>query len=321
MKHVKLIFLPFFALLLATGCGCDHSIPSVNDLFSQQDSRPPMIVSSKAADTSTVVIQFDENLEKNSITLNVNGVPNTNYLCNQSTLSLFLFAPMKLATFCNVEGRVEDKRGNSTRFSLNVWAKNTNRASVIINEFSTKGSTSNPDRVELLVTKGGNLAGITLANGSQSSYTDRCILPDLRVYQGDYLVVSFQKGEERTQFSSEKLVGLGSNNGCLTICESPDWESALLDAVLYSNLTTSTYNGFGSRALEEGAKTLYEQGQWTAFQVEGAINSSNSTATRTLCRNQGQDTNSKEDWYVCDTKEASFGTRNSSKHFIPAQEE
>lgn len=192
---------------------------------------------------------------------------------------------------------------------------------MIINEFSTKGSTSNPDRVELLVTKGGNLAGITLANGSQSSYTDRCILPDLRVYQGDYLVVSFQKGEERTQFSSEKLVGLGSNNGCLTICESPDWESALLDAVLYSNLTTSTYNGFGSRALEEGAKTLYEQGQWTAFQVEGAINSSNSTATRTLCRNQGQDTNSKEDWYVCDTKEASFGTRNSNKHFIPAQEE
>ena len=321
MNHTKLYILPFFALLLmANGCGCDHSIPSVTDLFSQQDSHPPVLLSSKAVDTTTIFLQFDEALENDSITLKINGVANSNHLCNQNTITLFLLAPMELATFSTVEGRVEDKRGNSTRFSLKVWAKNINRASVVINEFSTKGSSANPDRVELLVTKSGNLAGLTIANGSQSSYTDCCILPDKWVYQGDYLVVAFQKGEEKTQFSSEKLAGLSSNNGCLTVSESPDWESTLLDAVLYSNLTTTTYHGFGSRLLEQGAGELYEKGLWNSFLVEGAIDSSDSTATRTLCRDCGQDTNSNKDWYVCGTREASFGAKNSSKHFIPITE-
>ena len=60
-----------------------------------------------------------------------------------------------------LKGRVNDWIGNSLTFTLGLWGYNPNLPTLLINEFTTKGSGNNPDRVELLVLKG-NLAGITL---------------------------------------------------------------------------------------------------------------------------------------------------------------
>lgn len=302
-------------LLLTISCGCNQEGPESINLFAQQDSTPPKLLSAKATDTATITLKFSEKLRSKSISLLINGVENTNYLCRRETIMLYLTSAMEIASSTRVEGRVEDLWGNSTRFSIEVWAHNPNRATVLINEFSTKGSTNNPDRVELLVTKGGNLAGITIANGVGPFAKDRCILGDKRAFAGDFLVIAFQAGATPTEYSSEHLKGLSSNNGCITVTESPNWESPIIDAVLYSNKTTTTFGGFGSRESEEGALLLYQGRQWDSQLSEKAIDSTDSTATRTHCRNSYRDTNSAEDWYVCDTKGASFGEENSDIRF------
>lgn len=304
-------------LLLTTSCGCNQEGPDSINLFAQQDSTPPKLLSAKAVDTATIALKFNEELRDKSITLLVNGKENTNYLYKRETIMLYLTSVMPIASSTRVEGRVEDLRGNSTRFSIEVWAHTPNPASLLINEFSTKGSGNNPDRVELLVTKGGNLAGITIANGVGPNAKDRCILGDKNVFAGDFLVVAFQQGSQPPEYSSEHLGGLSSNNGSITVTQSPNWESPVIDAVLYSNKTTTTYSGFGSREGEEGALLLYQGRQWDSSLAEKAINSTNSTATRTHCREACRDTNSEQDWYVCDTKEASFGKENSSKRYEP----
>ena len=302
-------------LLLSTSCGCNQEGPTITNLFAHKDSTPPKLLSAKAIDTATIKVQFSEEVRSTSVRLEVNGVRNTNYLCVRDTLMLYLTSPMEIASSTRLEGRVEDPWGNSTSFAIDVWAYNPNRAGVLINEFSTKGSATNPDRVELRITKAGNLAGITISNGVGAYAKDRCILGNKQVYAGDFIVVAFQQGEKTLDHTSEQLGGLSSNNGCITVTESPDWESPILDAVLYSNKTTSTNGGFGSREVEESARLLYQGRHWDSPLAEKAIDSTDSTATRTLCRSNYNDTNSEQDWYVCDTRGASFGGENSESHY------
>ena len=312
------ILLALF-LFIATGCGCNHASPTVTDLFSMQDCTPPVLLSAAAINPSTLFFQFDEPIEETTCTINANGKAVTEYLCNGKNLTVSLSNPMALATFCTIEGRVEDKKGNSCRFTTDVWAKNTRRANILINEFTTKGTESNPDRVELLVTKGGNLAGITIANGIGVNYTDRCILPDKTVYQGNYIVVSFQKGIVQEAFCSENQEGLSGNNGCIVVAETPQFDSPLLDAVLYGNLTTTTFNGFGSAALEKSAQSLCQCGQWDTVLATGSIDSTHGTSTRSLCREKERDTNTYHDWYIAATRQATFGARNSEEHYETAE--
>ncbi|MDD4573341.1 MAG: hypothetical protein PHR69_03915 [Sphaerochaeta sp.] len=302
-------------LLLTISCGCNQEGPEIINLFAQQDSTPPKLLGAKAVDSCTITIRFNERLRDKTTTLQVNGVENTNFLNNGDVIMLYLTSPMEIASSTRVEGRVEDLWGNSTCFNLEVWAHNPDRAEVLINEFSTKGSGNNPDRVELLVTKRGNLAGITVANGVGPYARDRCILGDKAAFAGDFLVISFQEGGTGIQYYSEHLGGFSANNGCITVTQSPDWESPIIDAVLYSNKSTTTYGGFGSRETEEGALMLYQERQWDSPLAANGIDSTNSTATRTHCRDSSKDTNSELDWYVCDTKEATFGAENSSSPY------
>jgi hypothetical protein len=316
MKQCKYVFLlPFFLLVIATGCGCNDSIPSPTDLFAMQDSTPPVLLSCSAVNQTTLCFYFDEPIEKNSVTLAIDKRSTNAFVCNGKSLTVSLSKSMPLASYCTVDGRVEDERGNSCRFTTNIWAKNTNRANALINEFTTKGTENNPDRVELLITKGGNLAGLTLANGIGSNYKDRCILPDKLVTQGEYIVIAFQTGKESVAYHSEKLEGLSSNNGCLVLSETPAFDSLLLDAVLYGNHTTTTYEGFGSNDLLQSAEYLVQYSQWDTKLEQGCIDSTYGTSTRSLCREKAKDSNSSLEWYVVDTKQSTFGARNSEQRY------
>ncbi|WP_320127857.1 hypothetical protein [uncultured Sphaerochaeta sp.] len=316
MKHQKTFtWASLFLLLLTTSCGCDQALPTITDLFAKQDCAPPVLLSSDTVNPTTFYFQFDEILAPDRCKILVNQVPTTNFLCTGKSLSLYLDSPLALATYCTVEARVEDKQGNSTRFTAPLWAKNTHPAGLLINEFTTKGTENNPDRVELLVVKSGNLAGLTISDGTGLTYNDRCILPDKKVWQGDYIVINFQAGNQKAAYVSQNLGGLGSNNGCLVVTETPEYNSTVLDAVLYGNLTTTSYEGFGSQSLKQSADYLVSCGQWNSSSALKSINSTHGTSTRSLCRYKAQDTNSSEDWYVADTKKATFGTKNTEEHY------
>ena len=191
-----------------------------------------------------------------------------------------------------VEGKVKDIRGNSNRFSLRMWGKNTNPASVVINEFTTKGTEKQPDRVELMVTRSGNLGGFVVTDGN-----DRCILPDRMAWKGEYLVVQFQKGEQTLELRSEALLGLASNNGVLYVLSNPASDGTFLDAVAYSS-RTATFDGWGNETVRQQVQRLSESKSWLPEGSDQAVDSTYATATRSFNRIAGPDTDGKNDWYI-----------------------
>lgn len=315
MKYATALILAL--ALLFSGCGCRQGEEVVNALLEGRDSTPPVLLSWEMTSATTARLSFDEPVVITSSDFSVAGRAIIDSSVSMGSVTLTLAEPLDLGTSACLEGRVEDLARNSLRFSITLWAKNPNPATLLINEFTTKGTEANPDRVELVATSRGNLAGVTLYAGTAAHYSDRIIFPDRWVERGTYIVVRFQSGDDGGEYTSENLSGLGSNNGALSLALSPEWESPIIDAVVWGNLVTTTFEGFGSQALQNQVATLFEAGQWVSSSSADSIDSTSSTATRSFCRDRLIDTNSNSDWYICDTRQASFGARNSEKRFVP----
>ncbi|MGE4583708.1 MAG: hypothetical protein AB7C91_03590 [Sphaerochaeta sp.] len=310
MKQFSVLLLT--TLLLCTGCGCKEE-PTIFDLFSRTDSRPPTLLRVEARYPDTVRFVFDEPIKSKKLQFTCDENPISDCTVQTETVVIRFSTELNPGKGEVIAARVEDLAGNSTIFRMEVWVQNPNPPSLLINEFTTKGTDTNPDRVELLVTSRGNLAGLTLTSGLEQLATDRFIFSDRWVERGTYLVVVFSKGEvDPSSYVSENRSGLSSNNGCIALSLSPQWDSPLLDAVVWGNHTTSTFEGFGSQDLLDEATLLVERKHWTQVDSKLSIDSTNSTSTRSMCRKQLVDTNSQDDWYICDTKQASFGYQNST---------
>ncbi|MGE4454075.1 MAG: Ig-like domain-containing protein [Sphaerochaeta sp.] len=314
MKYFVLGML--LAIQLCISCGCEHDMPSPIDLFGSIDSTPPTLVAIKTNDRYTSLLVFDEAIQEDSLHLSAEGNRIEHMQVNNKTLTFTLKDALIFGEWLPLTGRVEDLRGNSVSFSVFLWAENQNPPKLLINEFSTKGSESNPDRVELLVLERGNIGGITLYAGTEQSYRDRLIFEERWVERGEYLVVAFSKGDVKEgTYHAEAQAGLSGNNGCLSLALSPQWDAPLLDAAVWGNHTTQTHEGFGSKELLEQVAYIHTQLHWNSKKAEESIDSTNSTATRSISRDHAKDTNSKDDWYVCATRGASFGGKNSEDHY------
>lgn len=315
MKHRTIALLCLFLIL--SSCGCRQGEEVINALLEGRDGTPPVLLSWQMTGPRTLRLTFNEPvvIKKADFVLDNGAVEEC--VVSMGTVTLTLTEVIPLGQSARLEGRVEDLSRNSIRFSITVWAKNPTPATLLINEFTTKGSEANPDRVELVVTGRGNLAGLTLYAGTAASYSDRIVFEDRWVERGTYLVVRFQEGTDGGEYRSERLAGLGSNNGALSVAVSPEWESPTIDAVVWGNLVTTTFEGFGSQALLTQVTELFNAQQWTSQRSQDSVDSTSSTATRSFCRSGMVDTNSNADWYICDTRQASFGALNSEKRYVP----
>jgi hypothetical protein len=243
-----------------------------------------------------------------------------------------------------IEATAQDEQGNSLTFMANCYGFNSHKPEIIINEFTTQGSQTHPDMVELKVCLAGDMGGLTFYQGTPANWTDRFIFPSFQVKQGDLILLHFkpEKIPEEINETSNKLAsggldasanaydfwikdgkGLSGNNGVLTLYDQPCGK--IIDGVLYSNRTSDSdelYWGFGSENTKLRAIELKEAGGWnTSFNhisPEDGINPDPSTATRSVCRSSlGTDTNSPADWHIVPTSKSSFGAENCDEVYIP----
>jgi len=297
------------SLLLVSCTGCNLDIKPV-DLLSKMDARIPVLTASMMLTSRSGTILFDEEIGTIA-EFDASPIPLAQASPNGTTITLVFQQSVQPGTSVTVTGKVKDKRGNSNRFSIRLWGKNAYPAGVLITEFTTKGTETNPDRVELYVTRSGSMGGIVVTDGS-----DRYVFPDKTVWAGEYLVVQFQKGKTLLEHHSEQLAGLTSNNGLLWICSSPDSDGQILDAVAYSN-GAATYEGWGNETVQNRASWLVTQEAWTSKTSTDAIPSELTTATRSCNRWGTQDTNSKDDWYITTQSHATFGKPNWEEVYVP----
>jgi len=305
------------------------------------DLEPPVLLGAHATASRSATLRFSEPvtpIEGSMMfqpTIQVSTVT-----CTANDLILEFGKELTPGAPYYVESTVADKAGNQLRFITLFHGFNPRVPKILINEFITQGSGSHPDIVELLVLDEGNLAGVCVLEGTKGNWTNQCILPSTEVAAGEFILVHFKPdgtaeeinetiditasgGKDASPTAWDFWVpggsGLSGNNGVLTVYDRP--EGRLLDAVLYSNRTSSSdhnYRGFGSKAVMLRADEIAAEGEWTVqgdqIAPEDGVNPEGSTATRSICRSSSsQATNSKADWHITPTRGASFGSVNTDE--------
>ena len=242
-----------------------------------------------------------------------------------------------------VELTVADKRGNSLSLAVELYGYNPRCPGLLINEFTPRGSSTHPDLIELKVLEPGDMAGLTLHQGTPSSWDARLVFPPLAVERGGFILVHCKPqgipeelDETASKEQSEGLdasptaydfwiqggTGLGGNNGVLSLYDRPG--GSILDGVLYSNRTSASdtqYRGVGSTENLARAEELVREGGWVAggesVRPEDAVDPEESTATRSLCRSSSSaDTDSAADWHTVPTRGSTFGAENSDERYV-----
>jgi hypothetical protein len=242
-----------------------------------------------------------------------------------------------------VELTVADKRGNSLSLAVELYGFNPRCPRLLINEFTPRGSSTHPDLIELKVLEPGDMAGLTLYQGTPSSWEARLVFPPLAVERGEFILVHCKPQgipEELDETGSKEQsggldasptaydfwilggTGLGGNNGVLSLNDRPS--GGILDGVLYSNRTSASdtqYGGFGSVENLARAEELVREGGWVAsgesVRPEDAVNPEESTATRSLCRSSSSaDTDCAADWHTVPTRGSTFGAENSDELYV-----
>ena len=327
------------ALLLIASCGPFEDVRSYANL----DLRPPTLLAFSAEDAQSLTMRFDEPTLLQEDSLSVSPALELSAPLREAEEVRLAAVGQQPGRQYVLEGVAEDLRGNSTNFLLRFYGHNDAVPKLLINEFTCRGSSAHPDKVELKAVNGGNLSAVTLYNGTPDNHEDRLIFPELMLGAGDFLVVHFKpqgipEEIDETGSKSESAgldacdtaydfwmagaTGLGNNNGVLCLTRCPG--GTVLDAVLYSNRTSDSderYLGFGTRDTLERALELAERHGWVAegdrIRPEDAVNPEGSTATRSICRRSAADTNTRADWYIVPTRQASFGEDNSAEIYVP----
>ena len=323
------------AIVVVAWCtlGCE---PLGHALEENVDLLPPVVLGVSATSATTVTVQFDEPATMTAETVTFEPSMEIAQLTAGDAVAIETDGAFAVGEEYTLHATARDARGNTTTFVARFWGHNPRPPGLLINEFTTQGSKRKPDAIELYVTRGGNLGGVTLYDGTTDSFRDRVVLPAVEVADGNYVVIhatadglgADDRGDpDQSQhrlaiagvwdFWMENGKGLSGNNGVLTLHAAPNGE--LLDGVLYSNRTSQSderYRGFGLRATMERADRLAELGGWkfAGAQVapEDAVSSDATTSTRSLNRDSaGTDTDSAADWHTVPTRGATFGAANS----------
>ena len=330
-------FLLLVWILTIPGCG------PIQDEYPllPEDLSPPIFLKAETGSENSIALRFNEEVEifEDSTSLSphltVESVEKMG-----TTLVLTVEGPLEPGREYILSSVVRDETGNTTGFTTPFYGHNPNLPELLLNEFTTQGSSSHPDVMELLALTEGNIAGICVYEGTPGNWEQRIILPSVWIEQDDFILIHWKPEgiPEETNETTDKDEsggldasdtaydfwvyqgsGLGGNNGVLTVTEYPG--GPIMDGVLYSNRSSESdehYRGFGSSKTRDRADELVAAGEWTAggalVAPEDAIDPEDSTATRSICRGTDRsDTNTAADWHITPTSGYSFGEENTDE--------
>jgi len=327
------------AMALAfAGCSAEVDSRGTSDI----DLTPPALLGATATSPGGAEIRFSEpvTLVEGSFTsdppLELSGAR------PQGDCIVLDLSPQIPGSRYLLELTVADASGNTAHVLFALYGFNPEVPAVLINELTVRGSAAHPDIVELRVESAGNMGGLVLCNGTANNWTSRVVFPAFRVEPGEFVLAHFKpeglpaeinETTDKTlsggldasatayDFWVPEATGLNGNNGVVSLHERIG--GAVLDAILYSNRTSSSdtdYGGFGTAETMERAEEIVGVGGWVVdgtVRPEDAVNPEDSTSTRSLCRRRGVDTNTRTDWYIVPTRGASFGSENLEEEYRP----
>ncbi len=301
-------FISLIIVLLLSSCKAPVTIL---DTLKDKDRTVAKIISYELVDNRYVHIKFDSRVEL--VEFIVDKIKYDRF-ANGDDITIALPYDLSFGEEAVVSLTVKKESGNKTRASLLLQGYNDQLPMMVINEVSTNGTSSSPDRVELYILSSGNVAGAVLESEKDSADVT---LSALEVSQGDILVIYWNKTKKEAD--TERATGftyyidgkaektLSSKNGALMLRESR--RGGIIDAIIYSD---------GEGSLTEGAKAasdfIIKEGHWTG----DAISSEYITSSRVLARRPGAlDTDTADDWFTTMPRCSTFGEENIFAEYIP----
>jgi len=322
-KPSKLLFIVILCIFSVFCLSCSYEkIPAVN-ILEGKDSKPPILIGTRATGKKQVILIFDEKVD---LILNTNKEKIESISYKGNIAYIFLkqtLEPWEKITFDFI---AMDSRKNTTSLICPIFGFNARKPIALINEITTKGTKTQPDRTELLILKGGNLAGLTLYQGCKDNWETRVILPNREVNNGDFIVIWWTEQLPTDIDDYKNICAKTSNdpptfNGCESLYSDPSEFSPCLDAIIYANHNGIAYNKFGNKKNEAQASLIVKNGNWKTEEETltglSGVNSLKTTSTRSIARWKDKiDTNTSKDWYITKTSGKTFGEANTSEVFV-----
>ena len=313
----KLLFL---AALILSSCSMPDIGNAMNSFISG-DRIIPCMTRCDVLSRTEIRISFSEEVTINELRIGKSH-PQW-YMESPSTVVITCSEKLSVSNASDFFIRVSDKAYNSCAVHMKLYGRNERIPELYINEFSSRGTETQPDRIELEVHTSGNAEGLCVMDGTKGYERHSYILPALDVFPGDYIVIFWDADGENEIMTAEdgyRIINLyahspetlSSNNGVLVLYDTASGNGEILDAFVYTNGETTSFSGFGSKAVEASYKQLRNEYAW----LSDAFNSKNATSTRTVCRKLGSpDTNTKTDFYITVTRGETFGYPNTSGEY------
>jgi hypothetical protein len=308
MKNpVKVILALLPSLLLCSCLDAAASPEAAVNMLTLKDSSPPVLLSAQAKDDRTAFLVFDEDvfaLESSFGDMNVYSQGNVLYVDSGKLIDA--------GSSSEICGSVRDACGNTTTFKVIVWGVNPSPAQLKINEFTTKGSKTQPDRTELKVVRAGNIAGMVLYDGIPGDFRTRFIFPSAEVATGSFVTVwwcdelpSGVKARDGKNLNFAAGGGLSENNGVMCLGTSPAQGAAVQDCVIWSSGESSQYEGYGTKEVLDRVNVALEKMWWSGPPVYSGW----STSTRSMALD------SNGNWYTTVQGGLSFGEENLAEPY------
>jgi hypothetical protein len=233
---------------------------------------------------------------------------------------------------------VEDSDKNSLNVLASFRTRNEKLPAFVITEIRTETSKPKGEFVELKMLEDGNLGALRMFSATHDMDAPLFEFDPVEVKADDYVVIHLRTYEDgsTSEYGNDAQEATAPESSAARDFWLPDsterlrstdavffldQDDAVVDAALFSEEGTwGTQSKAGNMA--QAAALLGESGAWKAASggtplPSDAIACGNSTATRTICRDEsGADTDSAADWYITVSSGNTPGKPNNTRRYV-----
>jgi len=217
---------------------------------------------------------------------------------------------------------VIDEYNNSISEQVTFRTRNDRVPKLQINEIRTEYSKPNVEFIEFKIREEGNLGALRVYIAG--NYINPLIyeFAPVEVKKDEYVVLYLRTLDESNGTDSSPTTRDFWIPGSSKLLHKTDavyvldQDDRVLDAVIISENSSSLWS---SKYIAAAAEFLFSKGIWkspegTACSPMDAVNSSNSTVTQTICRDETvENTHTKANWYITGKSCATPGKENNQK--------
>jgi hypothetical protein len=335
VKLGKLWILVFGACCFACTCSPEVELQRVLGISAQA----PVFLGCKALSPTEIVFRF--NVSVKAVSIYFDPPLDIASAEDGSTVRVTLNKAAGSGEKITTDLLVEDERRNTLNVLVPFRTRNDRLPAFLLTEVRTEYKNPRLEFTEIKTLTPGNLGALRLFAAVAGLAKPLFEFPPVEVKAGEYIVIHLRTLDEESV--NETGNDLNVSGGEESIPEVRDFwiplsaerlrntdavffmdqDDQIVDAVMFSEVPGTSW---AKKELSQAAELLGRQGAWLAGIPEtvpgpdDAVNSSTTTPTRTICRDEDSaDTNSAVDWYITTDRSATPGKRNNTNRYVPKQ--